>query len=1766
MSQANVNLTEKNSQFELVLSSLKDIFAKVLGVSKTEIDVHTNFFELGLESLLFIQVKAPIKEKFGLDLSFRLLLENCTTINELAIYIAEQIPAEIPENISIDAPKIVKEKPEFSVEKRQSKHPEETAIARLVAQQLALMSKQLELLSSNTNVTQTDHRVETFNPTPPQPQPKPKIPPKAKTSTLNSQQQKHLDSLIASIVKRTPKSKQLTQEDRPYHANVRAAMGFRPSLKEMRYPIYPQRGENARIWDIDGNEYVDMIMGFGALLFGHSPSFIIEPIQNYLQQGIQHGPQSILAGKVAKLICELTNQERVAFCNDGTEAVMGAIRTARTVTGRSKIAYFAGSYHGTLDDVLMMGVANEDGTLDPMAIAPGIPQYKVEQTLILDYGNPESLEIVKNHAHELAAILVEPIQSTRPDLQPKEFLHELRRITTETGVLLIFDEIITGFRMHPGGIQALWDIRADLTTYGKAVGAGMPIGILAGKAAFMDVLDGGFWQYGDDSSPHVETTHFKGTFFKHPLVMTAAWASLNYLKEQGGKLQEELTAKTSKLAATLNSYFEEKQLPIQVVYFGSLFRFTYSPTLNWMDLFFYHLLDKGIYALDNRRFFLSTAHTEEDIERFIRAVQESIVEMQVGGFLPSSKNDLANKNGDSENSANLNTTIAEITSKFESPKSRNLPLGAAQKEIWFMAQMGEEVSRAYNQSATIHLRGSFNFSAMQKAIQEIVNRHEALRTTFSPEGDHQRIHSTWKVELPLIDFSNLGSSEISRKLSEFLAQEAQQTFDFQTGDSQEEATGEAGVATGGLPLLRTKIVKLAEQHHLLVLTIHHIIADGWSFGVLQQELAEIYTAECQNLAYNLPQPMQLSDYIHWELQQQNSPEMAKAEAYWTNQFTDRVPVLELPTDRPRPAINRHVGTRQSITLNTSLFQALKSLSVKQKNTFFTTLFASFVTLLHRLSDQEDIVVGITSAGQSTVQGEYLVGHYVNLLPIRSKVSENLTFTEYLNSIKGLLSDAYDRQIYPFINLVKKLNLPRDPSRSPLVTAIFNLDRPLSKSTFAGGEIDFERNPTGATIADIFFDVRQTNEQLLVECEYNSDLFNAETIYRWLKHWQTLLESIVNNPEEQIWNLPLLATDERKKLLWEWNNTQTDYQQDRCIHELFAAQVERTPDDVAVISGEEKLTYRELNSKANQLAHYLQKLGVKPEVLVGICLERSHLTQIATLAILKAGGAYVPLDPAYPQERLEFMLEDAQAPILLTQQHLVDKIPTTNAQVICLDTDETIAQESSENPVSNATIDNLAYVIYTSGSTGKPKGVLGLHKGAVNRFNWMWETYPFTPGEVCCQKTSLNFVDSIWEIFGPLLQGIPTVVISDRVVKNPQQFVETLAHHNVTRLVLVPSLLRVLLDTYPNLQQILPKLQLWISSGEALSLDLLTKFRQIVPQSTLLNLYGSSEVSADVTCYEFTPQNSTTLSVAIGRPITNTQIYLLDRHLQPVPIGVPGELYISGTGLARGYLNRPELTAERFISNPFLNLETNPQFSEHKLYKTGDLARYLPDGNLELVGRIDNQVKLRGFRIELGEIEAVLTQNENVDEAVVIARTDEPQLVAYVVSELTISELQYWLKKHLPDYMIPAIFVILDSLPLLPNGKINRQALPVPDRLRPELEAVYQAPQTELEQTIATIWQEALQVEEVGIYDNFFDLGGHSLLLVQVHSRLAKTFQLNLPLVVMFQYPTISHLTEYLSQQQKKKNDLLPTDNRPLHRQNSIKRRKKIRQKHRAINS
>ncbi|MBW4447034.1 MAG: amino acid adenylation domain-containing protein [Spirirestis rafaelensis WJT71-NPBG6] len=1043
--------------------------------------------------------------------------------------------------------------------------------------------------------------------------------------------------------------------------------------------------------------------------------------------------------------------------------------------------------------------------------------------------------------------------------------------------------------------------------------------------------------------------------------------------------------------------------------------------------------------------------------------------------------------------------------------SQNVPLSFSQQRLWFIDQLYHD-SSFYNIPIAFYLKGLLNISALQQSLDDILRRHEIWRTNFVLVNGQpiQKIAPKLTWDLPLINIEHL-SGKWEEEIKEFAALEAKKTFNL----AKE-------------PLVRATLLRLGEEEHIFLLTMHHIITDGWSNGVFLRELATLYAAFSTNQPIPLPElSIQYADFAVWQRDGLQGELLKTQLNYWKQQLRGELPILQLRTDRPRPKVSSFIGTKQYFKFSKKLTDALNQLSQREDSTLFMTLLAAFNILLYRYTDQEDILIASPIANRNRAELEGMLGLFVNTLVLRNNLSGNLSFCKLLHRVREVTLDAYAHQDLPFEMLVEELQPKRDLSRNPLYEIMFALQNtPTSVQEVPGLTLRTLEFDSGTAQLDIFLSMSQSQQGLTGFLEYNTDLFDSGTISRFISHFETLLESIVANPEQEIAKLSLITAQNQEQLLVKWNNTISDYPQD-AINKLFEQQVERSPDALALIDNSENLTYCQLNQRVNQLAHYLQKQGVTKETIVAICMERSIQMVVGILAILKAGGAYIPLDPSYPIERLKFILSDSQVSLLIS--HTLQSTSLVNSfgqmTVINLDADaEIIKQESQENPINLSKADDLAYIIYTSGSTGTPKGVLGTHRGTVNGLHWLWKTYPFTQGEVCCQKTAISFVDSVWEIFAPLLQGIPSTIIPDAIVKDPQIFIETLAKQKVTRIVLVPSLLRLFLDNYSYLIKNLSQLKIWISSGEILPVKLAQTFRELMPSAKLINLYGSSEVSANVTYYDTSLLPEQAINVPIGRPIDNTQVYVLDSHLQITPIGIIGELYISGDGLAKGYLYRPELSQEKFVDNPFI--------PGNKLYKTGDFVRYLNDGNLEYFGRRDDQIKIRGFRVELGEIASAIAQNPDVQESVVIAQDDaqgSKRLIAYVVAKQDITaQLLSYLQQKLPNYMLPSV-VILDALPLTPNGKVDKRSLPTDDIIQTNITQSFIPPRNFTELTLVKIWENLLNTSPIGVTDNFFDLGGHSFLAVRFMAQIHDKFGQNLPISILFENPTIEKLTEIVSQ-------------------------------------
>ncbi|MUL39088.1 non-ribosomal peptide synthetase [Gloeocapsopsis dulcis] len=1095
------------------------------------------------------------------------------------------------------------------------------------------------------------------------------------------------------------------------------------------------------------------------------------------------------------------------------------------------------------------------------------------------------------------------------------------------------------------------------------------------------------------------------------------------------------------------------------------------------------------------------------------------------------------------------TTEAFIPSEFISrvQPAEVYPLSFAQQRLWFLDRL-EPGNPAYNISLAVNLKGELNVLLLEQSINEIIRRHETLRTTFTIVNGQQvqTIAASLKLSLLRIDIELEGDSAVQQ----FLTKQSQQPFDLTQG-----------------PLLRAKLLCLALQEHILLLEMHHIISDGWSSEVFLQEMASLYKAFLAGTASPLAEiSIQYKDFAQWQREWLQGEILQTQLSYWKQQLEGIPTALQLPTDRIRPAVQTSQGAIQSIELSEAVIKELKVIARQEGVTLFMLLLAAFQTFLYRYTGQDDIAVGSPIANRNRDEVKGLIGFFVNTLVLRTNMSGDPTFDELLTRVRKVAIGAYTHQDLPFDQLVEAVQPERDVSRTPLFQVMFNVQDYSQLPEIPGLALSLVKIETETAQFDLSLCIEITDQEVAASCYYNTDLFDATTISRMLRHFHNLLSGIAANPQARLSDLPLLSAADCQELLQLSRNQSTiPNSSQRCIHQLFEAQVERTPNAVAVGYKNQYLTYTELNQRANQLAHHLKTLGVKPEVLVGICIERSFEMVVGLLAILKAGGAYLPLDPAYPQERLALMLKDSQVSVLLTSSAQLETLPQHQAQVICLDIDwAKIAENSFEKPIHQTQLENSAYLIYTSGSTGTPKGVMIQHRSLSSYIHTACIEFEINSSDHVLQFASISFDTAAEEIFPCLICGATLILRTDEMISSIPQFLQQCRDWGITVLDLPTAFWHQMTTELATANlAIFNSLRLVIIGGEKADTKHLNTWQQQVGQQVrLVNSYGPTETTIVATlCNLSVPATS---KVPIGRAIPQAQTYVLDSNLQLVPIGTPGELYIGGVGVARGYFNRPDLTAQRFIPNPY-SLKPG-----ERLYQTGDLVRYLHNGNLEFFGRVDHQVKIRGFRIELGEIEALLNQHPAVRESVVVAHSDHSdhqRLIAYVAEQYqqeTVVELDTqlrdFLKEKLPEYMVPTAFIFLDALPLTPNGKINRRVLPLPETYSTQ-NNLYVAPETELQQTIASTWQTLLGIEKVSINDNFFDLGGHSLLISQVNAQLREKLQRDISVVEMFQYPSISLLAKHLSQEQQEEDSFKDIRNRSEKQRLALNRQQKIHKSH-----
>lgn len=2313
-----------NGQIENIAVTLCNIVSKASGLDKNEIDTSSHFLELGLDSIMLVKVRKEIQKKYNLEIPVNMFFETITNINKLAKHVFEcgrikqkDNDIEIKNMSSINETNEDRDIEKTAIARREDfkNSNEPLDLENLMVQQLELLNsnqqnisdiinKQLDLYHRGADISKkisdsgkhyhvipelSNRKSDIVTHTPinlsreiKSDSSKPFIPYQPiiidDNGDFTAQQLEYLKKFMDEYVQHTKKSKNYIKDTRFVHANNRNVAGFRSYWKELVYPIAATRSLGSKIWDLDGNEYIDLTMGFGVNLFGNNPDFIAEELKESVNLALPPlGPMSDMAGEAAELIKDLTGVERVAFYNSGTEAVMVALRLARAVTGRSKIVIFSGSYHGTFDGVL--GVANPDSDEMPaIPMGPGIIADFMNNIMVLDYNNQESIEIIKRHAHELAAVLVETVQSRRPDIQPKKFLMQLREITKASETALIFDEVITGFRILPGGAQEWFGIQADLVTYGKVVGGGMPIGVVAGKAQFMNAVDGGIWNFGDNSYPcdAGKKTFVGGTFCTHPITMRVAVKVLKYLKQRGSKLQEELNQRTDNLVQTLNEYFKECNLPIQVVNFGSLFRFV---SFGDLELFFYHLIHKGVYIWEGRNCFLSTAHTDEDLKYITDAIKESIHDMVEGGFFLDAH--LRMEHG-------TNKTICNEISFMKNPEDAGVIIGESdyvkldltreQKQILLASISDSAGAVSQNISMILKIKGSINIESLERAINIIIDRHDALRTVIETESEQMIIASRMDFKINLIDFSS-NKDEQEGKIKKWLKEDSGNPFDIKSNE----------------PLFRVNVIKMSSKEYMAVLTFHHIIADGWSMSVFLSELEEIYLSILEQREVELQKPVQFKEFIRWQKEKEQTDESLQAVLFWSKIFEDAVPSLQIPSTMDlagKPSLN---ATRHSLSIDSSLTRELKTLSMQTGNSLFLTLLSAFKVFLNKITGQKDVVVGIPAAGQGHMEQPCLIGNCVNLFPVYSKVEQNHRFAQFLAQVKNKMTQIDDYKNYAITFVAEKMQ----GSKLPKVNVLFNMDRPIRKLCFADMEIDLLSYPVQYSQYDLFLNITEIKDELLIDFDYKTDLIQPEIMKMWGQYFIYLLKSIVNNKEMKISDISLVSEEEReriielwnkyrdnsnkniecilgsdmmpaplgvtgevyhcegkvenfsdfvfckhqmvctgetavmdyngkikvlgksdrfviiqgnqinlaniekyllkhpliqdcavfqetvsmegtgdyltvyaaspsknvevseirryianvlptaqiignviivqelsylpngevdkdslpkqgmdirsdlpvseaenklisiwesilglnkigpeddffmlggdslkattmlskvfselniripvsrlfeyrtvkglavllnsedtcsyqpilpikkeefytvssaqkriymldklengslvnnipgqiviegildieqlvhalhviinrhevfrtkfhildgeivqkikesvvfnvlvkkmernqaaheikefsksfdlasaplfraeiltvsdknhillidmhhiisdgvsmgilfheiisvynnetlpqlrvqykdfanwqkeylqgddikrqerywinrfcseipvlnlptdyprpqnqcmdgnrftcelnteltdklnkfvkstnstlfmllfsaynillhkytgqedivvgtpisgrhhpdvenmmgmfvnmlalrnypkgnitfdeflndvkkitlesfdnqdyqfeelveklnikkdisrnplfdivfilqnvgitekkakgaifkpseinpgvcqfdimisiensgrnliihtdyrtnlfkvisiermmqqyihileyivqnpfarladidvlddneKNLLYEYNQTDSEYPKDKTIHRLFEEQVEISPEAIALECNDRLFSYRELNDRANSIAHRLRQQGVGNNSIVGILGERTIETIIGILGVLKAGGAYLPIDPSYPKERIEYMIEDSKIDILLGKNSAIKKMQCScQCNVLDLERND-LYNKYTNNPVNINTPDDLAYIIYTSGSTGKPKGAMIHHRGVVNYVTWANKVYVRGDKIAFPLYSSLSFDLTVTSLFTPLISGNRVVIyegsdnefILERVFKEDK----------VGIIKLTPTHLQLVSELDINCSRI----KRFIVGGENLKVSLARKITdKLGTDIEVYNEYGPTEATVGCMIYHYNREADNGVSVPIGIPADNMQIYILDNDLKSVPLGSIGEMYISGDGVCKGYLNREELNKEKFIPNPFI--------SEKIMYKTGDIARMLADGNMEYMGRNDNQVKIRGYRIETGEIETALLKIPGMTDVVV----DMKQLEQKSSEKIKKSEETYCTKCGLPS--------------------------------------------------------------------------------------------------------------------------------------------------------
>ncbi|MCZ8113536.1 non-ribosomal peptide synthetase/type I polyketide synthase [Silanimonas sp.] len=1670
------------------------LVAEVCGQSAADVHADAPLMELGLDSLSATQASLEIERVFGQKLRFRRLMEDLDTVEKLARHFDATLPAgrfapapnapsaTVTPATLVAAPAAI---PAFGALPPASGND---ALNALIQQQLVLMQQQLAVMSGVAVAAAAPTQPATL--TPPSP---PAMQPASQAATASSPtspvdaapdliakpfgasaritlapqldmtpaQRTWLADFTARYLARYGKSREFSQANRAQMADPRVVTGFNPLWKDLVFPIVADRSEGARVWDIEGNAFIDLLSCFGANLLGYKPQAITQAMHEQLDRGIEVGPQHPLAADVSALLREFSCHERIGLCNTGSEAVMGAMRVARTVTGRKTIAIFSNSYHGIFDEVLVRGTKQ----LRSLAAAPGILAEAVENILVLDYGSEESLRVLRERAHELAAIMIEPVQNKYPTLRPREFVHELRRICDEGGCALILDEVVTGFRLAPGGAQQFYGVRADLCAYGKIIGGGLPMAAIAGSARWMDALDGGWWQFGDDSYPEAGVTYFAGTYVRHPLALAAAKATLQYLKDRGPALYDELNGRTQGMVDRLNAGFAARGAPVKAVHCASLWRLQWDEDQRYVSLFYYLARLHGLHLYEQFGHFVTEPMGAAEIDRIVEVFHAAIDELMALGFLTPRGGPLPPDSG------HRHALVAS---------SELAPLSPGQDERWLAASFDRHALKALNETLCLRLDGVLDIDAFKAAIEALVARHPVFRLRFEADAPKQREVPGIEPTLAVRDLS--AQSDPEAALAAFAREAGQHAF-----------------ALGDGPMIALTLLRLGPARHALHLVYSHLAVDGWAISVFLEELAMLYAAKRTGVAANLPPAGEPSAFAIAERARMESPEGRESAEFWKSRLASPPAPLELGDRVPSGA--RHFAADTAyLRIDGPRFAALRSLAKARRVTLFQLLLSVVGTLLGRRAGSDDFVLSIPYASQGLGRHPALMSDGVLDLPLRLRLSRRDDTLANLAPVRSALMDALEHPLMTQGLAARLLGLPSRGDRPPLTGVYFNLNPKVVLDAFQPLVARMQEGRKPGLLGELMFNFYEEDDALALDLHHSTEFFSPIRIAEILGGLEAEIDALAN-----------VSRPER-------------------IERGVAEQARRTPSAIAISTAEGRISFAELDARANRIAHALATRGVRAGDWVGLCLPRGIDLVAALLGVLKAGAAYVPLDPAFPLQRLRDMAEDAGLALLLSDAENASRLDIAGLRTLLLDTDASaVAAASAEAPDVTVPADAPAYVIYTSGSTGKPKGVVVLHRGVMNFLRSMAHTPGLRAGERLLAVTTLSFDIAVLELLLPLSVGAEIVLAQRTDAIDGHALKQLITQHGVRVMQATPSTWHLLLEAgfaaAPGFRA--------LCGGEALSPALARRMLD-AGVAELWNMYGPTETTVWSTLARITDPEH----ITVGRPIDATVIRLIDEQGRECGVGEPGEICIGGAGVAQGYHARPELTAERFIADPF---DASPGA---RLYRTGDLGTWNTDGTIRHMGRLDHQVKLRGYRIELGEIEAAIEQLPGVARAAMTVESFGPmddRLVAYVAAAAdasvpALTPMRRALGQRLPDYMLPQVLRVLDALPLLPNGKIDRKAL------RPDAVAAAEAPPTaptvaatlatpsldSLEAGIGEAMGRLLQRAPLASDEHFFEQGGHSLLAAELAGELQRLTGSRPSLRAIFEAPTPRRLAAQLS--------------------------------------